>query len=72
MTTPRVFRSVNGKFKGFELADLQAEAARFCVGSSKRVVEEVRLAIREWSTFAQAAEVSEEQAHAIQKQLLLL
>jgi hypothetical protein len=42
------------------------------VGSSKRVVEEVRLAIREWSTFAQAAEVSEEQAHAIQKQLLLL
>lgn len=64
--------SVNGKFKGFDIDDLHAEAARFGVGSARRVIEEVRAAVHEWPTFAQAAEVSETQSKAIEEQLLLL
>lgn len=64
--------SVNGKFKGFEVADLMAEAERFGIGSAKRVIEEVRSAISDWPAFAKAAAVSKAQRQAIQAQCLLL
>lgn len=64
--------SVNGKFKGFGIDDLHAEATRFGVGTAKRVIEEVRTALHDWSRFAQAAEVSDTQSQAIKEQLLLL
>ncbi len=64
--------SVNGKFKGFEVADLMVEAERFGVGSAKRVIQEVRSAIADWPAFASAAEVPKPQTQSIQAQLLLL
>lgn len=53
--------SVNGKFKGFDVADMLAEAARFGVGTAKRVIEEVRTAVLRWPEFAQQAGVPEGQ-----------
>jgi serine/threonine-protein kinase HipA len=70
--TSQHLMSVNGKFAGFVEADLLAEAHRFGIGTGKRVVDEVRSAIRDWPRFAQAAEVSELQAQAIAAQHLLL
>jgi len=64
--------AVNGKFKGFDVADLLAEANRFGVGSAPRVIDEVRAAITEWQKFAQAAEVPEPQMLEIKRQLLTL
>ncbi len=64
--------SVNGKFKGFAVADLLAEANRFGIGSAKRVIDEVRMAIHDWAGFAQKAEVPQTQISDIQKQLVLL
>ena len=64
--------SVNGKFKGFAVADLLAEAERFGVGTAKRVIDEVRTAILSWSQFAQKADVPETQAAEIQSLLLPL
>jgi len=64
--------SVNGKFKDFEVRDMLSEANRFAVGTASRVIDQVRNAIRNWSSHAQAAELPEEQTMAIQKQLLLL
>ncbi len=64
--------SVNGKFKGFEAADLRAEANRFGIGSANRVIDEVRTAIEGWTHYAQEAEVPQAQMSALQKQFLLL
>lgn len=64
--------SVNGKFKGFTVPDLLAEAERFGVGTAKRVIEAVRAAILSWPQFAQQAEVPEAQMAEIQAQLLPL
>lgn len=64
--------SVNGKFKGFELADLLAEADRFGVGTVKRVIEEVRAAVLRWPEFAQQADLPEAQMADIQSLLLPL
>jgi serine/threonine-protein kinase HipA len=64
--------SVNGKFKGFELADLLAEADRFGVGTAKRVIEEVRAAVLRWPEFAQQADLPEAQMADIQALLLPL
>ena len=64
--------SVNGKFKGFELADLLAEADRFGVGTAKRVIEEVRAAVLRWPEFAQQADLPEAQMADIQSLLLPL
>jgi len=64
--------SVNGKFKDFEIADLQAEARRFGIGSAPRVIDEVRTAIRAWAEFAQKAALPELQMREIEKQLLIL
>jgi serine/threonine-protein kinase HipA len=64
--------SVNGKFKDFTVADLSAEANRFGIGTAKRVIEEVRVAIGQWGDFARKAEVPQAQAVEIQRQFLLL
>jgi serine/threonine-protein kinase HipA len=64
--------SVNGKFKGFDVDDLLAEANRFGVGTAKRVIDEVRAAIRNWSKHAEAAQVPEAIADDIGLQHLLL
>lgn len=64
--------SVNGKFKGFEVADLHAEADRFGVGTAKRVIEEVRAAVLRWPEFAQQADLPEAQMADIQALLLPL
>lgn len=64
--------SVNGKFQGFEVADVMAEARRFGVGTASRVMEQVRVALARWPEFAQAAGLPEAQAHAISEQLLTL
>ncbi|OYY94341.1 MAG: phosphatidylinositol kinase [Hydrogenophilales bacterium 28-61-23] len=64
--------SVNGKFKGFEIADLLAEAKRFGIGSAPRVIDEVRYAIQGWAEFARKAEVPEPQLFEIESQLLTL
>ena len=64
--------SVNGKFKGFDVADLLAEADRFGVGTAKRVIEEVRAAVLRWPEFAQQADLPETQMADIQALLLPL
>ena len=64
--------SVNGKFKGFDVADLLAEADRFGVGTAKRVIEEVRAAVLRWPEFAQQADLPEAQIADIQALLLPL
>lgn len=62
--------SVNGKFKGFDVADLLAEADRFGVGTAKRIIEEVRAAVLRWPEFAQQADLPEAQMADIQSLLL--
>jgi serine/threonine-protein kinase HipA len=64
--------SVNGKFKGFAVADLLAEAERFGVGMARRVIDEVRAAILSWPQFAQQAALVETQMAEIRAQLLPL
>lgn len=64
--------SVNGKFKGFDVADLLAEADRFGVGTAKRIIEEVRAAVLRWPEFAQQADLPEAQMADIQALLLPL
>ena len=64
--------SVNGKFKGFQVDDLLAEADRFGIGTSRRVIDEVRSAVRNWSTYAQTARVPGEVAQGIEAQQLFL
>ncbi len=64
--------SVNGKFKDFEAEDLLAEAARFGVGTGRRVLDEVRTAVQGWPRFAAVAEVPEPTTAAIGQQHLLL
>jgi len=64
--------SVNGKFKGFEVEDLLAEADRFKVGTANNVIEQVREAIRQWPQFAESADLPENEMVDRQKQLLRL
>jgi serine/threonine-protein kinase HipA len=64
--------SVNGKFKGFVVDDLLAEAGRRGIGSAGRVIEEVRHALSQWRHYADAAGLPESTAASIETQLLLL
>jgi serine/threonine-protein kinase HipA len=64
--------SVNGKFKGFDVVDMLAEAERFGVGTAKRVIEEVRAAVLRWPEFAQQAAIPEPQVAEIKALLLPL
>jgi serine/threonine-protein kinase HipA len=64
--------SVNGRFKGHSVADMLAEADRFKIGTAKRVIEQVRNALRQWPQFAEAAGLPEAEMAERQRQLLLL
>ncbi len=64
--------SVNGRFKGHTVADLLAEADRYKIGTAKRVIEQVRNALRRWPQFAEAAGLPEAEMADRQRQLLLL
>ncbi|MDR2012756.1 MAG: type II toxin-antitoxin system HipA family toxin [Rhodanobacter sp.] len=64
--------SVNGKFKDFTVADLLAQANRFGIGTAKGVIEEVRVAIGQWGSFARQAEVPQAQMTELQRQFLVL
>ena len=70
--TSQHLMSVNGKFKGFGVDDLLAEAARFGVGTGRRVIDQVRAAIEDWPTFALKAELPEDEMVKLHKQQLLL
>ena len=70
--TSQHLMSVNGKFNGFEVVDLLAEAKRFGIGTAHRVIDEVRAAIQRWAEFALQAEVPEPQMFEIERQLLTL
>jgi serine/threonine-protein kinase HipA len=61
--------SLNGKRDDFALADLQAVARKASLkrGVAERVFEEVRAAVRDWPTFADAAEVPESRAERIRR-----
>ncbi|OFZ96123.1 MAG: phosphatidylinositol kinase [Betaproteobacteria bacterium RBG_19FT_COMBO_58_11] len=64
--------SVNGKFKHFTQDDLLAEAERFGIGTAKRVIAEVREAIKAWPGFAQRAGLSSRQVGIIERELVRL
>ena len=64
--------SVNGKFKDFTQDDLLAEAERFAIGTAPRVIDEVRMAIQEWPSFAQRAGLTSRQTTTIVDQLIFL
>lgn len=64
--------SVNGKFKHFTQDDLLAEAERFGIGTAKRVIAEVREAIKAWPSFAQRAGLSSRQVGIIERELVRL
>jgi len=61
--------SINGRFEGFRTDDFLAEAERFGVGTAKRVLEQVRTAVGEWSIFAEKAGLPRASARSIEKQL---
>lgn len=64
--------SVNGKFKAIREADILAVAERFSVGTSFKVLEQVRAALRQWPRFAEQAELPPEIAEEIRAQHLML
>jgi serine/threonine-protein kinase HipA len=70
--TSQHLMSVNGKFKDFEVDDLLAEADRFKIGTARDVIDQVRVAIKQWPKFAEAAELPESELVDREKQLLLL
>lgn len=64
--------SVNGKFKDFMIGDLLAEADRFGVGEAKRIIDQVREALREWPVLADKAGITAEVIQQVQRHMLLL
>jgi serine/threonine-protein kinase HipA len=67
--TNRHLQSINGKFEGFQREDFLTEAERFGVGTAKRVLEQVRAAVKEWPQFAGEAGLSQVATHFIGDQL---
>ena len=57
--------SVNGKFKGFALSDVMAEADRFGVGTARRVVDQVQAAVARWRDCALQASVAKAEVERI-------
>lgn len=57
--------SVNGKFSDISLADMQAVADRFGLGTSRNIMRQVRDAMAAWPDFARKAGVSEVEASRI-------
>lgn len=70
--TAQHLMSVNGKFKGFEVADFLAEADRWAIGTAPDVIDQVRSAIRDWTSFAKDAELPADEIVSLQAQHLLL
>lgn len=70
--TSQHLMSVNGKFKGFVIDDLLAEADRFKIGTARRVIDQVRNAIEQWPQCAADADLPENEMVERHKQLLLL
>lgn len=64
--------SVNGRFAGITIDDLLEVAARFGVGTARRVIEQVRAAVDQWEDHAHSAGVEERQVRYIRQRLLLL
>ena len=64
--------SVNGKFRDHTEADLLAVAERFAIGSGKKVVQQVRAAIRRWPEFAARANLAPAVIEEVGRQHLLL
>lgn len=64
--------SVNGKFKDFVERDLLEEADVLGIGTAPTVITQVREAVRQWSRFADAADVSEAERERIRANLLPL
>ncbi len=64
--------SVNGKFKDFVERDLLEEADVLGIGTAPTVITQVREAVRQWSRFADAADVSETERERIRANLLPL
>lgn len=67
--TSRHLMSVNGKFEGITLADLYAVGERQGVPGYRRIVREVGAGVEEWPDFAAQAEIDDETAGAIAKDL---
>ena len=63
--TSQHLMSVNGKFKDFTRDDLLAEADRFAIGTAPRVIDQVRIAILAWPSFATRAQLSAESVQHI-------
>jgi serine/threonine-protein kinase HipA len=70
--TSQHLMSVNGKFKRFTKDDLFAVADRFGIGEATSIIEEVRGAIKAWTSFAQKTGVSEKETDRIKKLHLLM
>lgn len=64
--------SVNGKFTGFTVQDLLLEAECFAIGTAPTVIDQVREAILQWSSFATHVGVSRAELDRIQTLLLPL
>lgn len=64
--TSQHLMSVNGKFKDFIRDDLLAEADQFAIGTAQRVIDQVRVAILAWPSFASRAQLSSASIQHIQ------
>ncbi len=67
--TNRHLLSIHGKFEGFQREDFLAEAERFGVGTAKRVLDQVRVAVKEWPLFAEQAGLAQGVTQFIGNQL---
>lgn len=65
--TSQHLMSANGKYKGFKTSDLMEIADRFGVGEAKKIIMEIRAAIKAWPKFAKQAEVAENEINRIQQ-----
>lgn len=50
--------SVNGNFTGISKEDLLKVAERFAIGTAPKIIEQVKTAVTEWTSFAEKAGVS--------------
>jgi serine/threonine-protein kinase HipA len=64
--------SVNGKFKDFALEDLLEVADRFGIGTARRVIDQLQIAINSWPEYAGQAGVPAGQTQHIAARLLAL
>lgn len=70
--TSQHLMSVNGKYKAFTIDDLFAVADRFGIGEAKLLINDVRVAIQAWPSFAKKAGVNQEEINRIAKLHLAL